>query len=280
MTKTNFKYLWLFPCQKNSKIPATKCGFWDADLNFDIDKYSKKGYNIGLACQRSKIIALDCDVDEKRGLNGLKSLEELEIKLGKLPKTLTQSTPRGGRHYFFTDNGIVNPVGKIGSDIDVKYKGYVLIEPSKIDDKSYKFTDGVDKNGNFIIKNLPEEWVKFLNKTIGHKIILTTLGNFERYQRKISDYNFQKMYGGCNFIKYCVDYAEILSEPEWHLFACLLNSLKNGGELFDLYSRPHKDYDPILVKKKFQNAKKYNVNCNTISSVSNCCKNCNHRKGN
>ncbi len=156
----------LFKCQKNGKAPATQNGFWDGKINFNVNEYSSKGFNIGLACNLSNIIVIDCDVDKARGLNGLKSLEELESRLGKLPKTLTQSTPRGGRHYFFTDERLTNPVGKIGNDIDVKYKGYVLIEPSKIDDKAYKFIDGVDENGNFIIENLPEEWVKFLNKAV------------------------------------------------------------------------------------------------------------------
>ncbi len=155
----------LFKCQKNSKAPATQHGYLNAETNFNINEHSKKGYNIGLACSLSNIIVIDCDVDETREFNGLKLLEELENKLGKLPKTLTQSTPRGGKHYFFTDNGIVNPVGKIGNSIDIKHKGYVLIEPSKINDKAYKFIDGVDKNGNLIIEHLPKEWIEFLNKS-------------------------------------------------------------------------------------------------------------------
>lgn len=63
------------------------------------------------------------------------------------------------------------------------------------------------------------------------------------------------MYEKCAFIKHCVDNAETLAEPLWHLFSCVLNSFSNGEELFDYYSRPHPDYNTQATKEKFKNAK-------------------------
>lgn len=270
----------LFQCKQNSKSPATPNGFKNAKINFDVENCTAKGFNVGLACEISNIIVIDCDVDETRGLNGLKLLEELENKLGKLPKTLTQSTPSGGRHYFFSDEKIINPVGKIGNSIDVKFRGYVLIEPSKIDNKSYRFVDGIDENGDFIIADLPEKWVEFLNKPAHDipKSLLSEAKERNQHQRKIIDGDIQKMYERCAFIKHCVDNAETLSEPLWHLFACTMNSFSNGEELFDYYSQPHPDYNKTAVKAKFQNAAKYNVNCNTINGYFADCAKCQYRK--
>ena len=282
MKKTKLNELSLIPCVPNTKIPATKNGFWDGKFNFNVDEYSKKGFNIGLAWILSSIIVIDCDVDEERGLNGLKSLEELENKLGKLPKTLTQSTPRGGRHYFFTNVGTINPIGKIGNDIDIKYRGHVLIEPSKIDGKPYKFIDGVNENGDFTIAHLPEPWLEFLNKpmqnTSGCVPTLTLRMPGTCNQRKPIEGDFWKMYQGCLFIKHCVDNATTLEEPLWHLFACVLNHFSNGEELFINYSQNYPDYNLLATKKKFQNASKYNVNCNTISGYFADCTKCPHNK--
>jgi len=262
---------------KNSKIPCTKHGQYDAKKGIQICKY-KNNYNIGFVADKNNCIVLDCDFDIQRNLNGVETLKKLEYELGTLPDTLTQSTPRGGKHLIYKDTGIKNPIGKIGKDVDIKYRGYITIEPSSINGAKYKFTNGIDKNGNFIIAELPNSWLNYINKT-KNNFYKTNDVNNNNYQRKIINGNFQKMYEKCAFIKHCVDNASVLDEISWFYFACVLNSLSNGESLFDLYSRPHKDYDPILVNKKFQNAKKYNVNCNTISRCFAECNFCVYNQG-
>lgn len=116
------------PCRFGSKIPATPKGFKDAQQN-DVLNLAKDGYNVGLACEASNLIAIDCDYDPPRGYDGEVRLHELELKYGKLPRTLTQTTPRGGKHYIFSANGIVNPIGKLCQDIDIKYRGYLMVWP-------------------------------------------------------------------------------------------------------------------------------------------------------
>lgn len=266
----------LFRCKHNSKQPDTTHGFKDAQFNFDIESHVNNGFNIGLACEMSGLIVLDCDVDTVKGFNGVNTIRELETSLGTLPKTLTQLTPRGGKHYFFSNKGITNPIGKIGKDVDVKYRGYILIEPSVFNGKSYRFIEGINENGNIVLAELPQKWLNHINKpTLEEKPnnnnVLITL-------RRIIDGDFQKMYDNCLFIKHCVDNANSLSEPEWHLFACVLNSLSDGERLFDYYSRPYPKYNPIATKKKFQNARKYNATCNTISGTFANCAKCQYKK--
>lgn len=263
----------LFPCKPNTKIPATKNGFKDAKLDFDVKSYLEKGYNIGLACCQSGLIVLDADVDEKRGLNGLKTIQEFETRLGTLPKTLTVQTPRNGKHFIFSSRGIDNPVGKIGKDIDVKFNGYVIFPPSKIDGKSYKIVDGVEENGNFIIADLPDKWIEYINKC-PHVNKAHQDSNKGSNPKETVDDKFQNLFDECPFIRHCVENAVSLSEPEWFNFAACLNHLENGEELFDRYSKPHSGYDKDLVKKKYQNASNYNVSCKAIGQVFSGCKNC------
>ena len=232
---------------------------------------------MAIACKLSGILVLDLDVDLERGLNGIETIQLLEQKLGKLPLTLTQRTPRGGMHLIFSDEGIVQPIGKIEKDCDVKWNGYILCEPSSINGKTYKFTNGIDEKGNITIAKLPQAWLNYLNKTRQNTIILQN-SRKKCYQRRIIDGDFKKMYDNFRFIKYCVDCASKLDEPSWHLFACVLSSLSNGEELFDYYSRPYPDYDQILTKKKFQNAKKY-ATCKNISCIFADCARCKYRKG-
>lgn len=267
----------LFRCKQNQKVPATKHGYYDARKNLDINELIKPNFNVAIACRLSNIFVLDLDVDLKKGLNGIETIANLEIQLGKLPLTLTQTTPRGGLHFIFSDEGIINPIGKIGKDCDIRWNGYILCEPSSINGKSYRFINGIDENGNFIIAKLPQKWLNYINKPA--QCTKNCQNNEDKpYHRVIIEGDFQKMYEKCTFIKHCVNNAETLSEPLWHLFACTMNSFSNGEELFDYYSQPHHDYNKTAVKAKFQNAAKYSVNCNTISGYFADCAKCQYRK--
>ena len=132
-TMGNWSKYATFPCKQNTKIPATTRGFKDAQFNQDVLEFERLGYNVGLALEPSNLIAIDCDVDRSKGYNGLETLAKLEEKLGKLPTTLTQETPRGGKHFIFSSSGIINPIGKIGKDIDpLEHKIYKNIDIERL----------------------------------------------------------------------------------------------------------------------------------------------------
>ena len=69
-----------------------------------------------------------------------------------------------------------------------------------------------------------------------------------------------------------------LSELDWFRFACILNDFENGYEIFDEFSQNYPTYNFEETRKKFENAKKYFVNCNTIKSTFSECSKCKHRK--
>lgn len=121
----------IFPCKPGQKVPATLHGVKDATTDPDKirawwNRWPKA--NIGLACgEASGVYVVDVDVDEAKELNGFASMADL----GPTPKTVKQTTPRGGAHYFF--KAAVPPRNKnsFRPGIDIRGEGYyVVLAPS------------------------------------------------------------------------------------------------------------------------------------------------------
>jgi len=128
----------VFPCFPKKKVPATIRGVKDATT--DPDKIRAwwsqiPDANIGLACgEKSGVYVIDVDVDKEKDINGFASMAEL----GPTLKTVKQTTPRGGAHYFF--KAAVPPRNKNGfrPGIDIRGEGYyVILAPSEGDTGVY-----------------------------------------------------------------------------------------------------------------------------------------------
>ena len=256
------KRLYLFPLKKDEKCPAIKKGFKGAKKGQDIREFTKRGYNVGLSLKDSGLCVIDCDVDEKRGLNGFESLLKLESKYGPLPSTLFQHSPRGGGHLIYTSKGINNPIGKLAKDIDFKYNGYICIQPSEINGKKYEF-DLEGLNDKFIISDLPVAWVNFINKS-------TNNSNYsnEKIHHNYKVVDIQKMFENCRFLQYCAENAQTLSEPMWHSMVTVLAQLGDSEPLIHSLSQPYPKYSFNETKKKIKAARKfgYPQSCAYISS--------------
>ncbi|MCD7879295.1 MAG: bifunctional DNA primase/polymerase [Candidatus Gastranaerophilales bacterium] len=82
----------IFPCKENSKIPNTPHGFKDGKKNVDVTTLTSNGFNVGVSCQLSNIIVLDCDIDSERGLNGIETIKNLEKELSLLTYQTLKNT--------------------------------------------------------------------------------------------------------------------------------------------------------------------------------------------
>lgn len=97
-------------------------------------------YNIGVLCgKESGVFAVGPDGEE-----GIADLSKLEEKYGKLPRTVTSTTPGGGRHHFFrcpTDGKTIRNGRNIrGTKIDVRGEGgYVVGVGSRTDKGVYEW---------------------------------------------------------------------------------------------------------------------------------------------
>ncbi len=87
--------------------------------------------NLGVvAGQASGVVVVD--VDPRHGGND--SLDDLQVKMGKLPDTATVITGSGGLHIYFKHPGgvVKNSAGALGAGIDVRGDGGFVVGPGSL----------------------------------------------------------------------------------------------------------------------------------------------------
>jgi hypothetical protein len=162
-TEKNWK---IFPVAKNSKKPAKRLSgerlsYEDATDDFDtVASYFEKNpdANLGLNLVDSGLVCIDVDSYKK----------DCEFRAWMadkdMPDTLVQRSANGGTHYIFKSDKTEQYPGLVCKHVDIKHKGYILIEPSSIDGKKYIWqTDDLPANvpkwiprKYTISQNLPE----------------------------------------------------------------------------------------------------------------------------
>lgn len=157
-TKYGYK---IFPVIENSKEPLIDK--WQLDASSDTRQLvywleNAKNCNFGLPAYANRLFIID--IDMHGDVNGLDSFNRLLNDLGLAPSdisTLQQTTPSGGIHLIFKSDDELDFVKNSSNSfdgypgIDIRTKGYILIEPSIIDGRPYKLSGGVDK-----ISNVPQ----------------------------------------------------------------------------------------------------------------------------
>ena len=168
------KGLKIFPVVPNGKTPLIDN--WQTECSCD---YMQVLYwytncpdcNWGLPCTPNNIFVLDLDVHDKNK-NGIDNFNKIinDIKDYPIPidfydiysDTKIQETPSGGIHIIFkTDNELKNisnnsNVFENYPGIDIRTDGYIVVQPSIINDKEYKFVSNSDIND---IDNILKEFI-------------------------------------------------------------------------------------------------------------------------
>lgn len=83
--------------------------------------------NIAVACEKSNLVVLD--IDPRSG--GLESLAKLEAEHGIIYSAVVSETQGGGEHRVFKAQPEASYPGSLGAGLDLKYRGYILVEPSR-----------------------------------------------------------------------------------------------------------------------------------------------------
>jgi len=93
---------------------------------------------IAIACEKSGLVVLD--IDPRNG--GRESLAQLEAEYGVIYSAIASVTQSGGEHRVFkAEPGATYP-GTLGAGLDVKHRGYILVEPSQGESGLYKWQGG------------------------------------------------------------------------------------------------------------------------------------------
>lgn len=131
------RYGWaVFPIHPSTKRPRTPHGCKDAKTDPGAIRNWWKRWpdsSVGIATGAlSKLIVIDEDIDDDKGLDGYHEVTAWERTNGSLPETIRAITGRGGAHLYFHYDGtdIKNRAG-ILPGVDVRGEGgYVVAPPS------------------------------------------------------------------------------------------------------------------------------------------------------
>ena len=94
--------------------------------------------NVAIACERSGIVVLD--IDPRNG--GNETLARLEAEHGIIYSAVVSKTQGGGEHRVFKAEPNIAYPGTLGAGLDLKYRGYILVEPSQGESGSYHWQSG------------------------------------------------------------------------------------------------------------------------------------------
>lgn len=267
----------IFPIQENGKAPATKNGFKDAtDDPETIKKWwdENPNYNIGLPLALNGLIAID--IDRHKDIDGFDAFEKYIIsnELSDLPLTVEAVTANNGIHKIFKAPDGFKPVGILTEGVDLKYNGYIVIAPSKINCNFYEW---VTEQGLLDIQPalLPEDWQNCLIHN-NHSAETEDLKPTE------DDYppsNAEMVAKECDFIRHCIDDAKTLSEPEWKFgLIGVIPFCEGGADFAHKWSKPYPDYTYAETQEKIKNSLEFGKPTSCSGIQLNCgdkyCKNC------
>ena len=131
----------VFPLKPNAKDPLTPKerggrGFWDATT--DLERVRRwwtvtPNANIGLGLVQSGLVCIDADTYKP-------GCEWSSFIAGRdMPDTLIQRSASGGTHYIFTAPRTADFPGHLCKLVDIKHKGYIVVEPSTFGGGQYQW---------------------------------------------------------------------------------------------------------------------------------------------
>lgn len=114
--------------------------------------------NIAVFLEPSGLCAID--IDPRNG--GLQTIEDIEAQHGPLSSDLLQFTGGQGEHRVFLAPKNSTLPGQLGSGVDVKLNGYIMLEPSNhISGGSYAWEASSDPRDGLMASPLPD-WLRDL----------------------------------------------------------------------------------------------------------------------
>lgn len=141
----------IIPIQTNSKIPVlpdwrNECSADYLQILYWMERV--KNCNWGLPCYENNLFVIDLDRHDSNK-DGVVNFEKLCSDLGITVETMRQETPSGGVHLIFQSNEALKQVDGVSNafkdypGIDLRNRNYIVVEPSVINGKAYKFSNNI-----------------------------------------------------------------------------------------------------------------------------------------
>lgn len=130
----------VFPCAPGRKQPLTEHGLLDATTDQEqIERWWSESPDANIAIRTDGLVVIDIDGD------GNAWLADDPAKLADLEAAPLSLTPRGGRHFFFSQppgRAWRNSAGRLAARVDTRASGgYVLVAPSVVEGRPYRWHD-------------------------------------------------------------------------------------------------------------------------------------------
>jgi hypothetical protein len=149
---------YVFPLKHKKKVPYGRL-VWHGHKSATRDPEQIRRWweaapdaGVALSCAMSGLVVLDADLYKAEC-----DFRELEARLGCLPETPRQITPRGGEHYVFKDQG-----GRYRDPCpgaETQHNGYIVLAPSVGPDSPRPYMwDRAAHPLETPVANLPAEW--------------------------------------------------------------------------------------------------------------------------
>lgn len=163
----------IFPVIENGKTPLIDNWLNDCSCDYFQVLYwytNSKNCNFGIPATPNDLFILDLDVhdENKNGVENFKRLLSdifnipFDIDISEICDTLIQQTPSGGIHIIYKSDDELKDVlngANVFKDylgIDVRTQGFIVAEPSTINNKPYKFLNETTP------QPMPQELKKFI----------------------------------------------------------------------------------------------------------------------
>lgn len=148
-TRLADKGFYLFPVKPNGKEPAFNG--WQAMATRNKEQlaqwFGNSALNIGIFTEKfgDNEALVVVDVDQKRGKDGAKEIEKLELLGSEFPDTFKQTTPTTGQHIIYkTARPVKQGADVLAKGLDIRSRGgYIVAVGSEIDGSFYKAKDAV-----------------------------------------------------------------------------------------------------------------------------------------
>ena len=133
----------VFPCAPGRKIPLTEHGLRDATVDTaQITEWWTRHPSANVAIRTDGLLVIDVDGPDNAWL------ADDPGRMAELTKAATSLTPHGGRQYVFRQpegRAWRNTAGRLAPRVDTRATGgYVLVAPSVVDGKAYRWADGAE----------------------------------------------------------------------------------------------------------------------------------------
>lgn len=173
----------IFPVVENGKTPLISDWLNECSSDYFQNLYwytNSKNCNFGLPATPNNLFILDLDVHDENK-NGIESFKRLlsdvfnfpfDVDINDVCATLIQQTPSGGIHIIYKSDDELKDVlngANVFKDylgIDIRTQGFIVAEPSTINNKPYKFLNDTTP------QPMPQELKKFIleNATLKNDI--------------------------------------------------------------------------------------------------------------